>query len=50
MKHWRVNAWYQTANDEFGGVPPREYLRYKDWDERERVGLRALRIFGVLKP
>ena len=50
MKHWEINAWYQRPNENFGGASPREYLRYKDWDERERVGLDALRQSGVLKP
>lgn len=50
MKHWEINAWYQTRNSDFGDVSPREYLRGKDWDERRRVGLYALERFGVLKP
>lgn len=50
MKHWDINGWYQTSNDDFGGASPRDYLRQKDWDERERVGLHALRQFGILKP
>lgn len=50
MKHWEINAWYQTRNSDFGDVSPRDYLRGKDWDERRRVGLRALKRFGVLKP
>jgi len=50
MKHWEINAWYQRANNNFGGMSPREYLRYQDWDERERVGLDALQLFGILKP
>jgi hypothetical protein len=35
--------------NELGGVTPREYLKGKDWDEKTRVGLDALRIHGVLK-
>ena len=50
MKHWDINAWYQRSNPAFGDASPRDYLRLKDWDERERVGLEALRRFGVLKP
>jgi len=26
MKHWEINAWYQTENMDFGGLTPREYL------------------------
>jgi hypothetical protein len=50
MKHWDINGYYQRSNEEFGNASPRDYLRQKDWDERERVGLQALRRFGVLKP
>lgn len=50
MKHWEINAWYQTRTEEFGRLTPREYLSGKDWNERQRVGLIALRKFGVLKP
>jgi hypothetical protein len=50
IKHRDINAWYQTRNDEFGGLSPRDYLRGKDWDERRRVGLDALIDAGALKP
>ncbi len=50
MKHWEINAWFQTNSKEYGGMTPREYLVGKDWDERTRVGVEALRMFGVLKP
>jgi hypothetical protein len=50
MKHWDINGWYQRSNPDFGDASPRDYLRQKDWDERERVGLDALRQFGILKP
>lgn len=48
-KHWEINAFYQTPNDDFGGLTPRQYLEGKSWDERTRVGLDALRRFGVLR-
>ena len=48
--HWDINAWYQTKNDDFGGLSPRDYLRGKSWEERKRVGLDALILHGVLKP
>jgi hypothetical protein len=50
LKHWEINAWYQTKNDEFGGLSPRDYLRGESWVERIRVGHSALVKFGVLKP
>ncbi len=50
IKHWEINGWYQTENPIFGNLTPRDYLRHKDWGERERVGMIALRQFGVLKP
>jgi hypothetical protein len=40
----------KNANDEFGGLSPREYLRTQAWDVRRSVGLNALIRFGVLKP
>jgi hypothetical protein len=36
-------------NDKFDRVSPREYLQDKDWAERYRVGLEALKEFKVLK-
>jgi hypothetical protein len=50
MKHWEINAWYQTPNPDYGDASPRKYLTGKDWDERRQVGLDALRKFRVLKP
>ncbi len=50
MKHWEINAWYQTANPNFGGYSPREYLSGRNWDVRRAVGLDALRFHEVLKP
>jgi hypothetical protein len=50
FKHWELTGWYMTRNKDYDGLPPRDYLRGKDWDERTRVGLRALIQHGVLKP
>jgi hypothetical protein len=50
LKHREISAWYQTKNESFGFVSPRECLRGKSWDERRRVGLNALIDAGVLKP
>jgi hypothetical protein len=50
LKHWEITGWYMRRSDEFGGLSPREYLNGKDWAERTRVGLIALRKFRVLKP
>jgi len=50
MKHWEINGWYATRNEDYGGLSPRDYLRDKDWDERRRVGLDAMIKFKVLKP
>jgi hypothetical protein len=49
-KHWQINSWYQTENDDFGGLTPRQYLKGKSWEERTRVGLKALKDVGVLRP
>ncbi|MBS4002645.1 MAG: hypothetical protein KGZ91_04670 [Afipia sp.] len=50
LKHYEISGWYDTPNEEFGGVTPRNYLRDKDAGERRRVGIRALIDAGVLKP
>lgn len=50
LKHWQITGWYGTRNENYGSLSPREYLKNKDWDERRRVGLDALRQFGVLEP
>ena len=50
LKHWEINGWFSTPNEDYGGLSPREYLRGKGWNERTKVGLFALRKYGVLKP
>lgn len=50
MKHWEINAWYQTENPAFGGETPRDYLSGRSWAVKRAVGLEALREVGVLKP
>jgi hypothetical protein len=49
-KHWQINSWYQTPNDEFDGQTPRQYLQGKSWDVKRHIGLKVLRDVGVLKP
>jgi len=49
FKHWQITSWYMTKNKDYEGLPPRDYLRGKDWAERTRVGLDALIQHGVLK-
>lgn len=54
LKHWQINGWYGRPNPQFKDendkiVSPRDYLRGKSWDERLRVGKKALILFGVLK-
>jgi hypothetical protein len=48
-RHWQINSWYETPNEEYGFLTPRQYLRGKSWQERYAIGLKALRLFGVLK-
>jgi hypothetical protein len=50
-KHYEINVWYAQSNDDepFYGRSPRDYLRGKQWSERYRIGLEALRDHGVLK-
>jgi hypothetical protein len=50
LKHREITGWYQTRNDDYGGVSPRDYLRGKLWEERTRIGLDALIEHKVLKP
>jgi hypothetical protein len=49
LKHWQINAWFQTKNLDYGDISPRDYLRGKGWEERRRVGIDALTRCGVLK-
>jgi len=48
-KHRQITAWYQTPNKDFGNRSPREFLRGRSWEERQKVGQDALREHGVLK-
>jgi hypothetical protein len=50
LKHREITGWYQTINDDYGDLSPRDYLRGKTWEERTKVGLKALIDVGVLKP
>lgn len=50
MKHWDINRYYTTAQEELGGVSPREFLRGKTWQERYDFGINTLSRFGVLNP
>jgi len=50
MKHWDINGWYQRPNPDYDWETPHDYLSGRSWAVRRSVGLRALRIYGVLKP
>lgn len=50
LKHWELNSWYETRNEDYGGLTPRRYLQGKDWLERFRVGEDGLEDVGVLLP
>ena len=50
MKHWEINKWYESPNEEYGGQSPRAYLDGRNWDLQRSVGLGALKKVGVLKP
>lgn len=49
LKHWELNAWYETANKDYGGQTPREYVKGKDWETRRKVGIAGLKAVGVLE-
>lgn len=48
-RHWQITAWFNTSDEEYGWLTPREFLRSEPWYVRRQVGLKALRRFGVLK-
>lgn len=50
IKHWAINGWFRVPNESYKGLSPRDYLRKKSWEERRKVGLEALVLFGILKP
>lgn len=50
LKHWQITGWYMMKDERWGGMSPREYLRGKGWEERQRIGYQALIRYGVLKP
>lgn len=47
--HRRISDYYQTPDEELGGLTPRKYLRGRSWEEQYEFGLKTLRRFGVLK-
>jgi hypothetical protein len=51
LKHWEINRWFETVQDKYGGLTPRQYLRNPaiKWEERVTVGRDALVTFGVLE-
>jgi hypothetical protein len=49
-RHWLINEWYQTRNEDYGFKTPRDYLSDKSWYERRQVGLSALVKYGIMKP
>lgn len=49
LKHWQITGWYMTKNPDYNFLSPRNYLKGKTWDEKLRVGHKALSRFGVLK-
>ena len=49
FKHWEINRWFETKQDRYGGLTPREYLKGKSWEEKFRVGLIALIENGILE-
>jgi hypothetical protein len=50
MKHRELSNWYQTRNEDYNWLSPRDYLRGKSWEERYKFGIQKLVDFGVLKP
>ncbi|MGH6838391.1 MAG: hypothetical protein ACREDT_06260 [Methylocella sp.] len=50
LKHWEITGWFMTPQAAFDDLSPREYLKGKSWEERRKVGIKALIRFKVLKP
>ncbi len=50
MKHRQITNWYQTPNEDYNWLSPRDYLGGKSWGERRRMGIGALIKFKVLRP
>jgi hypothetical protein len=48
-RHWEITGWFARSNNEFGGLSPRDYLQGQSWEVRRALGLRALKMHGVLK-
>ena len=49
LKHHQITGWFMKINKDFGYRSPRDYLRGRSWAERTKIGLDALRIYGVLR-
>ena len=50
IRHWDVTGWYMSKNADYGGLSPRDHLVGKDWATRTKIGNKALRLHGILKP
>ncbi|WP_223999211.1 hypothetical protein [Aureimonas sp. SA4125] len=49
FKHHEITAWYNSLNENFGFITPRQYFWGASWQERYEVGLQRLRDRRVLK-
>jgi hypothetical protein len=49
LKHWDLNAWYETENTNYSDMTPRQYVNDKSWEVRRQVGLDGLRAIGVMQ-
>jgi hypothetical protein len=49
LKHHQITGWFMKINKDFGYRSPRDYLRGRSWAERTKIGLDALRVYGVLR-
>ncbi len=49
-RHWMLNSWYETENEDYGGMAPREFLEGNGVPrDHIDVGLDGLRYVGVLR-
>ncbi len=50
LKYREISEWYKKSNPDFGGLSPRQYIADKPPDVHERIGIKAMIVFKVLKP
>jgi hypothetical protein len=50
LRHRQITSWYARANEDYGNMSPRAWLRGRDYQDHLETGLKALIEHGVLQP